>query len=232
MARDGRAATRAAAVHERIRDDILGGRLRPGERLKFQVVCERYQTSVGAAREALTRLVSEGLVRTQPNLGYTVTPLSLEELADLTEARVDLECLALRRAIEHGDRRWEAAAIAAHHVLATTPFTSEAEPDRPTDEWARVHTEFHFALIAGCPNRRILQMACSLREEASLYQLWSVSFRREPQRDGAAEHRAILEATVAKDADKAVDLLREHIQHTSQLLQADGVHDLGSPATV
>lgn len=231
MARDGQGGTRAIALHERLRADILGGRLRPGERLKFNHLCTAYQTSVGAAREALTRLVSEGLVRTQPNLGYTVTPLSLADLSDLTEARVELECLALRKAIESGDRRWEAQAVAAHYILAGTPVEDPDDPGRPTDEWARVHTEFHFALIAGCPNHRLLAMARALRAEASLYQLWSVSFRREPERDGPAEHRAILEATVARDADLAVDLLADHLRHTARLLELDGENELrGSPA--
>ncbi|MBL1116434.1 GntR family transcriptional regulator [Streptomyces sp. 110] len=229
MAKEGRSATRAAAVHQRLRDDILGGRFRPGERLKFQQICEDYKTSVGAAREALTRLASEGLVRSQPNFGYMVTPLSLEDLEDLTAARVELECMALRMSIEKGDRQWEANAVAAHHLLARTPFTSSEQPGRPTDEWARVHTEFHFALIAGCPNRRILQMARSLREEAGLYQLWSVSLQRKPDRDGAAEHRALLEASVDRDAERAALLLREHLQHTARLLQADGLHELHAP---
>ncbi|MFC9359096.1 GntR family transcriptional regulator [Rhodococcus sp. NPDC057014] len=216
MAKDGQSVTRAAAVHQQMRSDIFSGTLQPGDRLKFQKVCERYQTSVGAAREALTRLVAEGLVQSQPNVGYTVTPLSIEDLNDLTEARVELECLALRKAIENGDRHWEANLVAAHHLLANTPFGSGTEPWH-TDEWGSAHTAFHFALIARCPNRRILQMARSLREEAGLYQRWSESFRPS-HRDVAAEHLAILEATLARDADRASTLLKNHLRQTARLI--------------
>lgn len=218
MARLGQSATRADAVHDRLRGDILGGRLPPGGRLKFHELCERYTTSVGAAREALTRLVGEGLVQAQANQGFRVTPLSTEDLADLTEARVELESLAFRSSVRNGTRAWEAQAVAAHHYLERTPFTSPDDPSRPTDEWARAHTDFHFALIAGCTNRRLLQMARALREEAGLYQLWSVSLRHDPGRDPAAEHRALLDAAVERDADLAVALLRRHLQDTARIL--------------
>ena len=219
MAKQGGSATRAEAVHERLRADILSGRLSPGQRLKFQEVCDRYTTSVGAAREALTRLVGERLVQNQPNHGYMVTPLSHADLADLTQARVEIESLALRMSVTSGDRAWEAQAVAAHHFLERTPFTDPGDPHRPTDEWAGAHTAFHFALIAGCPNRRLLQMARSLREEAVLYQLWSVSLQHEPSRDQAAEHRGLLQATLDRDADRAVQLLRDHLLHTARILE-------------
>jgi DNA-binding GntR family transcriptional regulator len=209
-------STRADGVYRRLRADILGGRLVPGQRLKFPELSRRYDTSVGAAREALTRLVTDGFVRTQSHQGFTVTPLSHEDLAELTRARVEVESLVLRLAVLDGDMRWEADAVAAHHVLERTPFLGDG--DHPTDEWSAAHAEFHHALVAGCRNRRLRAMARGLREEAELYLQWSVSFGREPDRDLPGEHRALLHAAIGRDADRAADLLRDHIAHTAQLL--------------
>ncbi|MFI1920114.1 GntR family transcriptional regulator [Nocardia sp. NPDC020380] len=211
-------ATRTDGIHQALRADILAGRLIPGERLKFPDLADRYTVSVGATREALTRLVAEGLVVTKPHLGYQVRPLSHQDLAELTEARVEIESLVLRLSVLEGDMRWEAEAVAAHHLLERTPYRDPADPDHPTDEWSQAHAAFHRALLAGCRNQRLIDTARSLRQEAELYLQWSVSLGNEPGRDLAAEHRALLDAALARDADHAQELLREHIAHTARLL--------------
>lgn len=210
--------TRVEGVYGRLRADILGGRLAPGQRLKFPELLERYGTSVGAAREALTRLTAAGLVRTQVHQGYTVIPLSHEDLAELTQARVEIEAMVLRLSVRHGDLRWEADAVAAHHLMERTPFLADDDADHPTDAWFAAHAAFHLALLAACPNQRLLAMARGLREEAELYLHWSVSFGREPDRDVVGEHRALLDAAIARDADLAGELLADHIAHTAGLL--------------
>jgi DNA-binding GntR family transcriptional regulator len=211
-------STRADGVYQRLRRDILGGRLVPGERLKFPDLCRRYETSVGAAREALTRLVADGFVRTQSYQGFSVMPLSHEDLAELTYARLEIESLVLRLSVREGDMAWEAAAVAAHHLLQRAAFLAQDDATHPTDTWSAAHAAFHGALLAGCRNQRLLAMATGLREEAELYLQWSVSFGREPDRDLAGEHRALLDAVVARDASRAAELLRDHIAHTAQLL--------------
>lgn len=210
--------TRGDGVYERLRADIFSGRLVPGQRLKFPELSQRYATSVGAAREALTRLSGEGLVQSQLHQGYRVMPLSHEDLADLTYARVEIESRVLRLSVQQGDMHWESQAVAAHHVLERTPFLSDDDTNHPGDAWSAAHAAFHQALLAGCPNRRLLATARKLREEAELYLQWSVSFGQEPDRDVAAEHRALLEAATAREADRACELLRDHIAHTAQLV--------------
>ncbi|WP_327145418.1 GntR family transcriptional regulator [Nocardia sp. NBC_01327] len=210
--------TRTDGAYQALRADILGGRLVPGERLKFPDLSERYRVSVGATREALTRLAGEGLVTTKAHQGYLVRPLSHEDLADLTTARVEVESLVLKLSVLEGDMRWEADAVAAHHLLERTPFRDPADPDHPSDEWSAAHAAFHIALLAGCRNRRLLDTAKALRQEAELYLQWSVSFGNEPERDLPAEHRALLDAAIAREPDHAQELLRDHIAHTAQLL--------------
>jgi DNA-binding GntR family transcriptional regulator len=211
-------STRTDGVYQRLRADILGGRLVPGQRLKFPELSQRYETSVGAAREALTKLAADGLVITKAHQGYLVTPLSHQDLAELTKARVEIESLVLRLSVLEGDMHWESQAVAAHHLLERTPFRNDDDPDHPSDEWAAAHAAFHLALLTGCGNQRLLNTARSLRQEAELYLHWSVSFGNEPDRDIPGEHRQLLDAAIARDADRAQELLRDHIAHTAQLL--------------
>ncbi|MGW5876697.1 GntR family transcriptional regulator [Nocardiopsis terrae] len=231
MAKSDR-STRGDGVYKRLRADILGGRLVPGQRLKFPELSQTYETSVGAAREALTRLSGEGLVRSRPHQGYSVRPLSHEDLADLTYARVEIESRVLRLSVLHGDMHWESQAVAAHHVLERTPFFGDDGTNRPGDAWSSAHAAFHQALLAGCPNRRLLATARRLREEAELYLQWSVSFGQEPDRDLPAEHRRLLDAATSRQADTACDLLRDHIAHTAQLVIRDAPDEPNpAPAT-
>ncbi|MCE7001627.1 GntR family transcriptional regulator [Kibdelosporangium philippinense] len=219
MAKRTGGPTRTDAVYEQLRSDILGGVLESGTRLKFPELCAKYDTSVGVAREALTKLVSAGLVQSEPHLGFVVTQLTLEDLAELTQARIELETLVLRLSIQEGDVDWEAQVVAAHHVLERTPFVDSTSATQSTRGWAEAHAAFHLALLNGCKNRRLVEIARTLRDEAELYRQWSVAPGRGKGRDVAKEHREIMQATVARDADRAVERLRDHIVLTTQLLQ-------------
>lgn len=218
MAKSGSGGTRADEVYARLRTEVLAGRSRPGQRLKFPELIATYGVSAGVLREALGRLVSQGLAQVQPHQGFVVTPLSHSDLRELTAARVDLEVLVFRRAVEDGDLAWESRVMAAHHLLERTPLHTPDEQDQLSDEWAAAHADFHRALLEGCGNRRLLEMASSLREEAELYRRWSVSLGNEPDRDVAGEHRALRDAAMARDPAEAGRLLAEHIQHTADLL--------------
>ncbi|HEV7862441.1 MAG TPA: GntR family transcriptional regulator [Acidimicrobiia bacterium] len=218
MAKTASGGTRADGVQDHLRAEILGGRRAPGERLKFPELCEHYEVSVGVVREALTRLVDQGLVRAQAHQGYVVTPLSHKELGELTVARMELESLVFRLAVVEGDMAWEAGAVAAHHVLERAPFAAEGDPSQLSEEWAGAHAAFHVALLAGCGNRRLQEMAWKLREEAELYRRWSVSLGQEPTRDIAGEHRRLLDAALARQPELAAERLADHISHTARLL--------------
>jgi len=218
MAKTASGGTRADDVQEHLRADILGGRRTPGERLKFPELCEQHEVSVGVVREALTRLVDQGLVRAQAHQGYVVTPLSHKELGELTVARMELESLVFRLSVVEGDMSWEGGAVAAHHVLERAPFAAEGDPSQLSEEWSGAHAAFHVALLAGCGNRRLQEMAGKLREEAELYRRWSVSFGQEPTRDIAGEHRRLLDAALGRQPELAAERLADHISHTARLL--------------
>jgi DNA-binding GntR family transcriptional regulator len=226
----GEGGTRADVVFGRLRADILAGRLIPGQRLKFPELPEAYGVSVSACREALTRLAGQGLVVSEPHLGYTVTPLSAEDLDELTDARIEMETLVFRRALADGDLEWEQSVISTHHALSRIPMFSPDDPLRLQDEWAAAHANFHQALLAGCRNKRLLEVARVMRDSAELYRAWSTSLGDEPDRDLAGEHKRLCDLALVRDTDGAVAALADHISHTRDLLLRTGL-DRGSSLT-
>jgi DNA-binding GntR family transcriptional regulator len=211
--------SKAERVYTQLRADILAGRLQPGERLRYTELCERYGTSMGVLRESLLRLAEQGLARGEMQQGFQVTPLSADDLQELTEARRELESLTLRRAIVNGDVEWEARLLAAHHRLSRASIVDPEDPERLSDTWVAAHAEFHEALLNGCANQRLKSMATALRDSAELYRTWSLPLGHESSaRDVAAEHSHILEAAVARDTERAVELLLDHIERTTTTL--------------
>jgi DNA-binding GntR family transcriptional regulator len=217
MAKEAPAGTRADTVYARLRADICNAQHQPGQRLKFPDLCARYDTSVGVAREALTRLTAERLVTLQAHQGYAVASLSEGELIDLTRARVELEALTFRLSILNGDERWESDVVAAHHLLGLREREVRDGGVRG-DEWYRAHEAFHAVLTAGCGNQRLTEITRNLRTETELYRRWAASFLREDGRDPAAEHQALARAATDRDSELGPSLLSEHISSTTRML--------------
>ncbi|GAC1592129.1 MAG: GntR family transcriptional regulator [Acidimicrobiales bacterium] len=208
---------KAEDVYGRLRADILAGRHQPGQRLRYAELCERYSTSMGVLRESMLRLAEQGLVKGEPQQGFQVVALSIGDLRELTDARRELECLTLRHAIAEGDVEWESRLVAAHHRLSRAPQLDIDDNARLSDHWVSAHAEFHDLLLEGCSNRRLKDIAGSLRAAAELYRRWSVPLGHD-DRDIDAEHAAILSAVLARDSDEAVMHLGEHIEHTTHIL--------------
>ena len=228
MPRQRQGKTLSGDVHDRIRADILSGRLSPGERLRSAALCERFGVSLSVVREALTRLAETGLVRSEPQIGFAVVPVSPGDLADLTRTRGDIETLALRRAIAEGGLDWETSVVAAHYQLANTPVRDADDPAMMSEAWAAAHAAFHATLVAGCRSPRLMGIRTSLYDAAELYRRWSAPAGRREE-DVAREHEAIVRSTLARDVDAACSHLREHIEATTRAL-IDSDWFAGAPA--
>jgi DNA-binding GntR family transcriptional regulator len=211
-------STHVDRVLAELRSDILAGRCRPGTRLRLATLVERYACSMGVVREALSRLVAQGLVQAEPQHGFQVTPISAYDLLHLTAARCAIETLVLREAIEHAGLAWEGDVLAAHHTLSRTTQMAAGDPDRFSEDWTAAHAGFHNTLLDGCPNPRLRSIAGTLRDSAELYRQWSVPLGHDQDRDIAGEHAALLHAALGRDADRAEAVLSAHIEHTTQVL--------------
>ena len=111
------AGSQIEAAYWRLRQEIICGNLAPSTRLRIELLRETYGFGASALREALSRLVSDGLAETEAQRGYWVTPISREELNDITMARRSVEVEALRQAIRFGTLEWESGIVAASHSL-------------------------------------------------------------------------------------------------------------------
>lgn len=209
-------------TYEQIRADILSGRLPPGERLKFSALTAQYGAKSGVLRETLVKLSSEGLVLAEPRRGFSVTPIWDEDLRDLTEVRCDLEGVAFQYAMERGDLAWEGRVTAAHHTLQRTQMEVDGDPKVFSEEWAAAHADFHLALIEGCGNRRLINLATLQRDSSELYRRWSKPLG-DPHRDIAGEHLQLRDAAVNRNVQDGVELLRSHIRRTTEKL-LEAVH--------
>jgi len=209
--------TMAVDVRDRMRSDILNGTLKPGQRLMFADLSERYGVSVGVTREALTWLSTQGLVQAKAHQGYIVAPLSIPDLNELTEARTAIEPIVLRMSFEAGGTDWEGDVISAHHILSRTPppFLDQGQlaDEDAMERWAEAHAAFHDVLFAGCRNERMLRIVRQLAEEAAMYRRWSVSLVIR-NTEGEKEHRQLLEAALAGDWERGGEVLRTHVRHT------------------
>ncbi len=211
------AASLTLAAYERLRADLLACRLRPGERLRIGELCEALSVSLSAVREALSRLTAEGLVVAEPQRGFRAAPISAAELRDLTAVRVEIEGMCLRRAIAAGDVGWEERLVAAHHRLVRTPEREAGDEGRVGETFSAAHAAYHRALVAGCDSPWLLRLRELLFAQSERYRRLSVPLAREG-RDLPREHREIVDAALARDADAAVALLSAHFELTSVIL--------------
>jgi DNA-binding GntR family transcriptional regulator len=223
MAASLKLPNRGSGVYGRIREDVLNGRWKPGEKLQPVSLSARYESSTTVVREALTKLAGEKFVLVEPNRGFFVPRLSLDELRDLTEVRCVTEGLALELATQRGDLAWESELIAAHHTLSRTPRREHDDPQRVADDWADAHREFHSKLIEACRVPQLIELSRQLWDTTELYRRWAAPTPDGLSRDAEHEHAAILEATLGRESARASRLLREHYETTVDIVLRAGL---------
>lgn len=209
----GGARSLAEAAYDAIRHDVLNGTLEPGSKLRFEMLRQRYSYGSSTLREALTRLVGESLVTSEEQRGFRVAPISLEDLADLTQTRIFIENKALEEAIKIGNDDWEAAVVAAYHRLSKTESKKACGDSNWNDEMEERNRAFHLALISACPSRWLNQLYGILFQQSERYRRISRLGNHIP-RDTHAEHKAIFDAVMTRNSKIACDASRLHIEIT------------------
>lgn len=204
-----------STVFHLLRRSILFGQFAPGTKLSAGHLATQYKVSLSAVREALARLAAEGLVESQDHRGFRVMRVSREELLELTQARIDIECMALRRSIERGDKAWEARVTAAYEALQGTEGKPLLTDQRRYDR----HLDFHLSLLEACGSEWLLRLRSILFERAERYRLLSATYPKS-RREVALEHKRLYEAVLMRDADKAAALLAQHTMETTKTLLA------------
>ena len=210
--------TLTSAVLERLRADILSTRLVPGQKLHIAGLAKQFSVSLTSVREALSRLVADGLVQASDQRGFRVSPVSPADLADVTQTRIDIEGLALRRSIERGNQAWLASVEQAFATLNAVPYRHPDEPGSHYEEWVTRHRVFHRTLVNACGSPWLLGFRDMLHEQSERYRRLSIRRETGKTRDVEAEHAAIVQAVLKRDADAAVAALSVHFQTTMHLV--------------
>lgn len=200
-------------IYRLLRADIVNCRLEPGERLRFELLRKQYQVGVGTLREALSHLVSEGLVRTEAGRGFYVAPVSLTDMLDIAEWRVEFEVRAVTQSIQNGDEAWEAEIVTAHHLLSKTEVPSVDATAEVRDLWKVRHHRFHESLGAACGSPWLLHFRSILFEQALRYQRL-VALHGPQKLHKKDDHREIMEAVLARDVKLASQAVEQHIRRT------------------
>jgi GntR family carbon starvation induced transcriptional regulator len=217
--------TLADVVYRRLRTDIIRGALTPGMPLRSDDLRARYDVGVSPLREALARIANEELVNSSEYRGFRVAPLRPQDVIEIADMRILIEGEALRRSIRRGDLAWEGQIVARAHAM--TRMFNEPGYEAEGEAWSDLHLRFHLALIDACECEWMLRFARLLYGHAERHrlvaeksrvkvELKNVSFRR----DRIDEHQQLVDATLARDEEAAVDVLTHHHRLTAEYVLA------------
>jgi len=212
---DSAKETLASRVYDQLRQDIISVAIEPGEKLHIRSLCERFDVGLSPVREALSRLSSEGLVAQSDHRGFAVAPMDEADLIDMTRARCWLNEVAIRKSIEHGDAAWEEQVVLSYHRLSRTPRFAPGQERQRSPEWEIAHRNFHASLVSASGSRQLERYCEHLFDSSERYRHVGRKAGIKGE-DRQKEHRALMEAVVARDADAAAGLITAHFERTAE----------------
>ncbi len=204
-------------VYQILRESILNQTFFPGERLNVKELADKLGVSRTPVKDAINRLAAEGLIELRPRSGTYVAELSSDDIIETFEVRLALECLAAEIAIERvtpDDILRFKELIAAMEI----PVTNERE----RTFHSRKNTEFHSLIVELSGNRRLMEVYKSINAHVKFarihYPADTLAHHMETEKKG---HREILDALEAKDHDRLIRLLKDHIRRGAKNLVAE-----------
>jgi DNA-binding GntR family transcriptional regulator len=191
-------------VHAELLERIVAGELAPGSRLRQEALADELGVSRTPLREALARLVSEGLVEFVPNRGATVARRDFTDMQDAWHARLVIEPGAARLAAERHDTE-------AIERMRETVRRQRSVAEDVTSSFA-LNRDFHLTLVAAAGNTHLLQFCELLWLSRIGVPIFARQARdRSQMLAWADEHEAIAEAVAAGNPGRAERLTRQHI---------------------
>lgn len=194
--------TAKTALASQLRDDIVRGTFKPGERLRLEELAKRYDVSTMPIRETLGVLESEGIVTTFPHKGAVVTKFSPDELREIYEIRANLEKMATVKAVP----KMDASVFEKLESLIL-------EMDLVQDDSARfseINTQFHTVLYNCGQKQHLENLIQSMRYRTQHYLHDYIDDNTRLQ-VAQKEHRRLLEFCKSGDVEKAGELMVQHV---------------------
>ena len=209
-----RPKTAQEAVLVEIREQLLNGRLQPGDAIRPDVIGEQLGVSAVPVREALRILEGEGQVRYRPHRGYLVTELTADDLMEMYRIRELLEAEAVREAISN---------LQEDDIQTMRSAIEDMELAR--DDVVKIRAanrRFHFALLDAAQMPHLSRMINWLWDASEPCHYRSANFMHEENLERVArEHQQILDAVIAGDASKIIDELTKHQRHAFEVVREE-----------
>lgn len=221
MSREGK--TKNLVVYEKLRQGIIKGSLKPGQKLVMASLARELGISETPIREAIRRLESDGYVTFTPHAGAVVTRINNQELSEIYLIRISLEGLATRLAVPFigpADIAW---------LKKKNDEMKVAVKSGRYEKLARLNKAFHLRIYKAAPFSRLYKMIADLWDA---FERWPSIFSFVPERAKTAiqEHEQIIEALETADVDKADNLMKEQKKKSLEALQSYMVQlNTGSP---
>ncbi|WP_170771650.1 GntR family transcriptional regulator [Ruegeria lacuscaerulensis] len=209
---DSSALQSSPDIYDSLRDGLIWGRWKSGERLKPQHLKVEFGSTTAALREALLRLAGEGFVENEKNHGFRAVEHSEDTFRQAAHLRLLLECEAAEMALKQGDFEWEMALNAAHHNLEFIEVRMEQADDIEPflRRWSRQDWVFHSTLLGACKSDLLMQTYKSVYDTFRMYAVSRIAgFGFSQVTRG--EHRAIYDAAIARDLPACLDAIRAHL---------------------
>jgi DNA-binding GntR family transcriptional regulator len=194
------------AAFEKIKEAIIKGHFKPGEKLVEQTLAQEMGVSRTPVREAIRRLEAEGFVVSIPRKGVVVSRADKEEIVQLYSIRAELEGLAARWAIENADeddiQKLDEAILRMEETAASGDL----------DGVVQSNALFHDAIAQASKSRILCTLLKTLQDNIQRFRFQSLHLPGRPKA-ALAEHKEIVAAIKEKKTEEADRLLKEHLQN-------------------
>jgi DNA-binding GntR family transcriptional regulator len=204
--------TKNVAVYRKLRQAILKGKLKPGQKIVMADLAKAFGLSETPVREAIRRLESDGYVHFTPHTGAVVTKIDEDELVEVYLIRIALEALATRLASPHiTDKDIDFLNKKNHEIEV-------AIQQNKYENIGGINKDFHLRIYKAAPFPRLYKMICDLWDT---FERWPSVFAYVPARAVASveEHKKIIEALKMEDRDLADRLMKEQKERAMEALQ-------------
>lgn len=203
----------ARQAYQLIRTDILTCKLMPGEQIAQAALSEKYQLGTTPVREALQRLAQEGLVRSIPRFGYEISPITLADVEEIYELRVQIEPGAARLAALRASPEQIAA------IFTSADFTYIYGDHDSYTRFLGLNARFHNAIASASGNRRLADLVAGILDE--LLRVFHLGLDLKDSADEMRrEHLALVQALSERNADLAEKLARVEIESSKERVLA------------
>lgn len=198
-----------------LRNDILSGKYRSGDRLRQDEVAKRFDISTTPVREAFRGLRSEGLISIDANKGVVVKGLTLGDVTEIYELRILLEPLLAKKSV---------SSIKPESLLLAGQIHDEMCKATDPHLWSSLNRDFHLQLMSSESQTRLYDMVKNLLVVAEPYVSLSIFVHPKILLADNDDHFNILESYQRSEPEQVEEIVRQHLKHTLEIIQ-DSVNE-------